>query len=129
MRIALTLLLFISLSVSAVTDLYPLQSKQDSQRFNHLSEQFRCLVCQNQSIAESSAPIAIDLRKEVYRQIQLGKSDQQIKDLLVSRFGDFVLFEPPVNKATYVLWALPMLLILLGGAVILVVIRKQRLQT
>lgn len=129
MRFVLTLLVFFSVSASAVTDLYPLQTKEASQRFYHLSEQFRCLVCQNQSIAESNAAIAVDLRKEVYRQIKLGKSDQQIKDLLVSRFGEFVLFEPPKTKATVVLWALPILLLLIGAVGFVIVMRKQRTES
>ncbi|HZA96336.1 MAG TPA: cytochrome c-type biogenesis protein [Burkholderiaceae bacterium] len=75
-----------------------------------LAEQLRCLVCQNQSIAESSAELAVDLRREINEQIRAGRSDQDIIDFMVARYGDFVLYRPPVKPHTWLLWFGPALL-------------------
>lgn len=79
-----------------------------------LSEQLRCLVCQNQNIADSNAELAQDLRLEVRKMLVAGKSDQEIIDFLVARYGDFVLYRPPVKSTTWLLWAGPGVLLLLG---------------
>ena len=75
-----------------------------------LAEQLRCLVCQNQSIAESNAELAVDLRREISEQIRAGRSDQHIIDFMVARYGDFVLYRPPVKPHTWLLWFGPALL-------------------
>ena len=75
-----------------------------------LAEQLRCLVCQNQSIAESNAELAVDLRREISEQIRAGRSDQDIIDFMVARYGDFVLYRPPVKPHTWLLWFGPALL-------------------
>lgn len=75
-----------------------------------LAEQLRCLVCQNQSIAESNAELAVDLRREISEQIRAGRSDQNIIDFMVARYGDFVLYRPPVKPHTWLLWFGPGLL-------------------
>ena len=75
-----------------------------------LAEQLRCLVCQNQSIAESSAELAVDLRREIGEQIRAGRTDQDIIDFMVARYGDFVLYRPPVKPHTWLLWFGPALL-------------------
>lgn len=79
-----------------------------------LSEQLRCLVCQNQNIADSNAELAQDLRLEVRKMLEAGKSDKEIIDFLVERYGDFVLYRPPVKSTTWLLWAGPGVLLLLG---------------
>ncbi len=79
-----------------------------------LSEKLRCLVCQNQTIADSNAELAQDLRRQIHEQIAAGKSDDQIVDYMVARYGDFVLYQPPVKPTTILLWAGPALLLLLG---------------
>jgi cytochrome c-type biogenesis protein CcmH len=84
-------------------------------RLKALSEELRCLVCQNQSLADSNAELAVDLKREVERLMTEGKSDAEIKAYLVQRYGDFVLYKPPVQSNTAVLWAGPFLL-LAGGA-------------
>jgi len=84
-----------------------------------LAEELRCLVCQNQSIAESNAELALDLRRQINEQIAAGRSDREIVDFMVERYGDFVLYRPPVKATTLVLWGGPFLL-LAGGAVVLV---------
>jgi cytochrome c-type biogenesis protein CcmH len=83
--------------------------------FRELIEEIRCLVCQNESLAGSQAELAQDLREEVYRMFQEGKSRDEIVDFLVSRYGDFVLYDPPLKPSTYVLWFGPFVLISVGA--------------
>jgi cytochrome c-type biogenesis protein CcmH len=83
-------------------------------RLQHLSEELRCLVCQNQNIADSNAELAQDLRREIRGMIQAGKSDKEIIDFMVVRYGDFVLYRPPVKGITLLLWGGPLVLLLLG---------------
>ncbi|MCL2830619.1 MAG: cytochrome c-type biogenesis protein CcmH [Betaproteobacteria bacterium] len=83
-------------------------------RLRSLSEEFRCLVCQNQSIADSNADLAVDLRREIRSMIHEGKSDSDIKDFMVTRYGDFVLYRPPLEGATLLLWFGPGLLFIIA---------------
>lgn len=94
-------------------------------RYHGLTAQLRCLVCQNRSIAESDAPLAADLRGLVATQIKAGRSDRQIKRYLVDRYGNWVLYDPPFNYATWLLWLGPFLLLLIALAVALSLIRKR----
>jgi cytochrome c-type biogenesis protein CcmH len=89
-----------------------------------LQRQFRCLVCQSQSLDESNALLAADLRKLIRARIAEGQSDQQITDYLVSRYGDIILMKPPLESDTYLLWFGPLLILLAGGAVAGMVIRR-----
>lgn len=91
-----------------------------------LAEKLRCLVCQNESLASSHAELAEDLRREVREQMSKGMSDQEIIDYLVARYGDFVLYEPPVKSYTLLLWFGPFALLLIGGAVLFFQLRKRR---
>lgn len=91
-----------------------------------LAEKLRCLVCQNESLASSHAELAEDLRREVREQMSKGKSDQEIVDYLVSKYGDFVLYEPPVKSYTLLLWFGPFALLLAGGAALFMQLRKRR---
>nr|WP_240794662.1 cytochrome c-type biogenesis protein [Azoarcus sp. DD4] len=84
-------------------------------RVLELSHKLRCLVCQNQSIAESHAPLAVDLRNQVREQFVAGRDENQIVDYLVARYGDFVLYEPPFKLTTLVLWLGPLLLLVAGA--------------
>jgi cytochrome c-type biogenesis protein CcmH len=94
-------------------------------RMIDLSEDLRCLVCQNETIAASRADFANDLRREIREQMQANKSDKEIVDFLVARYGDFVLYRPPFKSTTLLLWFGPFIL-LLGGAIALLVYLKQR---
>jgi len=87
------------------------------ERYNQLTLELRCLVCQNQNLADSDAPLAQDLRKEIHEMMVGGQSDEQIKTFLVDRYGDFVLYRPPMQGNTLALWVMPILL-LVGGAVV-----------
>jgi cytochrome c-type biogenesis protein CcmH len=92
----------------------------------HLSEQLRCLVCQNQTIAESNAELAVDLRRQVREQIAAGRSDTEIIDFMTARYGDFVLYKPPLRVTTVLLWAGPGLLLLAGFVVLFRILRSRR---
>lgn len=91
-----------------------------------LSEKLRCLVCQNQTIADSHAELAIDLRNQVREQLRQGKSEQEVLDYMVERYGDFVLFLPQVKSITWLLWFGPFLLLVLGLGVLVIKLRQRR---
>jgi cytochrome c-type biogenesis protein CcmH len=93
-----------------------------------LSNELRCLVCQNQTIADSSAPLAEDLRNQVREKMRQGASDSQIIDFMVERYGDFVLYRPPFKATTLLLWFGPLLLLAAGAAVLLHRLRHRRPQ-
>jgi len=95
-------------------------------RARALQRQLRCLVCQGESIDESGATLAADLRHLVRQQIADGKSDSQIKDYLVARYGDFILMQPPLQADTYVLWLAPFIVLLGAGGVAFWAIRRAR---
>ena len=97
-------------------------------RLTNIAEELRCLVCQNESLAGSQADLAKDLREEVRGLIKTGKSDEEVKDFLVSRYGDFVLYRPQVKPATYALWAGPFVLLLIGIVVLVSFLRKRSKQ-
>jgi len=97
-------------------------------RYEALLAELRCLVCQNQSLADSNADLAQDLRQEVYRMVQSGDSDENIIAFLVARYGDFVLYRPRVKPITYLLWFGPAMLLLVGGFVVVRFIRRRNTQ-
>jgi cytochrome c-type biogenesis protein CcmH len=100
----------------------------DEQRFKVLIAELRCLVCQNQSLADSDADLAHDLRKEVYEMMDAGRSNREITEFLVDRYGDFVLYNPPVKRSTWLIWYGPFVLLLLGSALVFFVLRKRSRQ-
>jgi len=95
-------------------------------RVKALGEELRCLVCQNQTIADSSAPLALDLRNQIRTQIAQGRSDEQIRSYMVERYGDFVLYKPPFKATTALLWVGPFALALLGIAILVAIVRRRR---
>ena len=95
-------------------------------RLKDLAAELRCLVCQNQTIADSSAPLAVDLRNQIRGQIAQGRSDDQIRGYMVERYGDFVLYRPPFHATTALLWLAPPLLVAGGIAAFVVVVRRRR---
>ncbi len=100
-------------------------NQQQQQRFDKLTQELRCLVCQNQNLADSDAPLAHDLRREVHQMLLAGRTNEQIKQFLVQRYGDFVLYRPPVQKNTYLLWLAPLMLLLAGAWILRINIRKR----
>lgn len=96
------------------------------QRVVEVSEQLRCLVCQNQSIADSNAELAVDLRNQVIEQVKAGKTNKEIVDYMVERYGDFVLYKPPFKASTYILWLGPIALFLVGLIAFYVNLRRRK---
>ncbi|MEL7558730.1 cytochrome c-type biogenesis protein [Stutzerimonas chloritidismutans] len=114
-------------SASAAIDAYEFKNEAERERYRTLVEELRCPKCQNQNIADSNAPIAMDLRREIYRMLEEGQSNEQIIDYLVARYGDFVRYKPPVNAKTLVLWYGPIVLLVIGFAVLtFILIRRRR---
>jgi cytochrome c-type biogenesis protein CcmH len=103
------------------------KSPEYQARLRALSEELRCLVCQNQSLADSNADLALDLKREVERLMTEGKTDADIKAFLVQRYGDFVLYKPPVQSNTLLLWGGPFALLLAGGIAWRIAQRKSKL--
>ena len=96
------------------------------QRVVEVSEQLRCLVCQNQSIAESNAELAVDLRNQVIEQVKAGKTNKEIVDYMVERYGDFVLYKPPFKASTAILWLGPVALFIIGLGAFFVNLRRRK---
>ena len=94
-------------------------------RLKHLAVELRCLVCQNQTLADSNAPLAEDLRREVREMIAKNMSDQEIIEFLTARYGDFVLYRPPVKSTTALLWVGPFILLAIGGTVLIITLRRR----
>ena len=94
------------------------------ERYNALTLELRCTVCQNQSLADSDAPLAQDLRAEIYEMMMAGRSDEQIKTFMIERYGDFVLYRPPVQGNTLALWVIPVALLFLGAVAVFFVVRN-----
>lgn len=116
----LMIFIFFNVSVFAAdnADLYTFASPAYKPRFYHLTNEFRCLVCQNQALADSNAPFAQDMRKQILLMLNQGATDKEITDFLVQRYGEFVRYQPPFNQSTVLLWALPGIL-LIGGLFLL----------
>ena len=96
------------------------------QRLKELGEGLRCMVCQNQTIADSNAPLALDLRNQIRAQVAAGRSDDQIRAYMVARYGDFVLYRPPFKANTILLWAGPFVLLAFGFGVLWKIVLRQR---
>ena len=101
-------------------------SPKQEQDYKELVFELRCLVCQNQNLADSNAELAKDLRDEVYKMLQSGKTKQDVLDFMVARYGDFVLYKPPVEKATALLWFGPAIMLAIGLLIIIIFIRRHR---
>jgi cytochrome c-type biogenesis protein CcmH len=126
-RFLVALLLAAAPLVAPAKDAVP--TEQDpvaARRAVALSEKLRCLVCQNQSIAESNAELAVDLRRQINEQIAAGRSDGEIVDFMVQRYGDFVLYRPPFKASTVLLWLGPALLLVLGLLTLRRVLRSRQ---
>ena len=117
-----------TLAFAQVSDPAPLQfdSPAEEQHFRALVTELRCVMCQNQSLADSNAMVAHDLRREVLTLMRQGKTDAQIKDYLVARYGEFVLYRPRIEQRTWLLWFGPLALLVAGGVVVTVVVRRHR---
>jgi cytochrome c-type biogenesis protein CcmH len=106
------------LPVNAAIEVYQFDNDSQQERFNNLSDQLRCPMCLNSNLSGSDAPIAADLRAEIYEQISDGRSNEQIIDFMTQRYGDFINYRPPLNSGTFVLWFGPLILLLAGLLII-----------
>lgn len=126
--LALLLLLGVGAAKSyAAIDVREFGSELERQRYQSFIDDMRCPKCQNQSLSGSDSPIALDLRNELYLQIQEGRSDKEIVDFMVDRYGDFILYKPRLTSATLLLWGLPVLLVVLGIILLIWIVRRRRL--
>lgn len=110
---AFILSLFLN-SMAFARDVYQFPDEQSRNRFESLTHNLRCLVCQNQTIADSQAPLACDLREKIHEQILAKQTDEQITSFLTQRYGEFILYTPPLEPKTWLLWFLPFFLVILG---------------
>ncbi|MBU6509320.1 MAG: cytochrome c-type biogenesis protein CcmH [Gammaproteobacteria bacterium] len=128
MRWLLLLAVLLSAAALAIDTQPALPNAALQHRYERLTHEFRCLVCQDEDIADSDAGLAADLRSQVYQQLLQGKTDEQIKQYMVARYGDFVLFDPPFQPNTWLLWLAPAILLLAGlGVSVRIVLRRNRL--
>ena len=111
----------------AATDAAPLtfRDANEERRFHVLVSELRCVMCQNQSLADSNAQIAVDLRREVLDLMRQGRSDTQIKEFRVARYGEFVLYRPQVESKTWLLWFGPVVVLLAGGVLVIGAVRRR----
>ena len=117
-------ILFTSLLVGLVLaddskEVYPFEDVVQEERFLSLLNELRCPKCQGSNLSGSNVPIAIDLKREVYRLVKLGKTEKEVKNYLVDRYGNFIVYDPPFETDTYALWLAPLLLFLVAMSVIL----------
>jgi cytochrome c-type biogenesis protein CcmH len=122
--IAMVLTLFLTASLQAQEPLV-FDSVEQELRYQQLTLELRCAVCQNQTLADSDAPLAQDLRKEIYDMMQAGRSDEEIKSFMVARYGDFVLYRPPMQGNTLALWVIPGVLLFIGTIAVFLTIRRR----
>ena len=113
------------LVVASPVDTYEFKDQVTKDRYQALVKELRCPKCQNQNLADSNSQIAIDLRAQVYIMLNEGKADSEIVNYMVARYGDFVLYRPQVSSLTYILWYGPIGLLLIGGVVMFLVLRKK----
>ena len=125
--LAATLLAFaLTLSMAAFAiDPLPFQSTAQRERFQHLTRELRCMVCQDESLLSSNADFAKQLRRQIFDMMQQGKSDKEIKDWLVARYSTFILYDPPLAPSTIALWFGTPVILLAGGIVVVVLLRRR----
>ena len=125
-KIVLFLMVFgFSMSVKAIDSGPVFEDPVMQSKYEQLISEIRCLVCQNQSIKDSNVFLAVDLRNEIRRLLESDRSESDIKKFLVDRYGDFVLYRPPLNEKTFLIWFSPLLLLLAGSIIVIKIIRKR----
>ena len=123
--IVLTLLFSLS-TLNAAVEIKQFKNAEQEQRYKNIIDELRCLVCQNQNLADSNAGLAVDLRNKVYKMILAGDDDEAIYDYMVTRYGDFVLYRPPFKATTFLLWVGPFIIFALGLFVLIRFIRQRK---
>ena len=125
-RLSLLMLLVLALPAMAVIETYQFDTELQRQRYNAFIEELRCPKCQNQNLSGSDSAIAQDLRRQIHQMIMAGKSDIEITQYMVDRYGDFVLYRPRFNAATAVLWLGPVVLLILGLGIWAMLSRRRK---
>lgn len=115
-----------SSSLGLAKDRYPFSTEKQQQQFERIINDMRCMVCQNQNLADSSSGFADDMRSEIYKMVVAGKSDRQVIHFMVKRYGYFVSFDPPFYRETYLLWLAPLLLLAIAFLIGRSVYKKYR---
>ena len=128
MRFVMPLILGLLLTTAgyARVEVHDFDSPDQEQRYNKLIEELRCLVCQNQNLADSNAELAVDLRRKTYEMVKQDKTEREIASYMVDRYGDFVLYRPPLNSNTLLLWIGPFIILLIGVGLLIRTIRRRR---
>lgn len=124
--LSVLMLLIISLSANAATEVLEFESNQQEQRYHELIDELRCLVCQNQNLADSNAALAQDLRERTYQMVRSGDSSDEIIDYMVARYGEFIMYRPPLRTSTYLLWFGPLVFLLLAVLTVVLYWRRTR---
>jgi cytochrome c-type biogenesis protein CcmH len=117
--------LFFSCNSMALIETYEFSDQELENRYHDLTQELRCPKCQNQNIADSDAPISQDLRKSLHQQLELGASDEEIREYMVARYGEFVRYRPRFGGVTAILWLAPVVLLLAGAGVLVAVLRSR----
>ncbi len=125
MRFLPLIFLLITVPVFAAIETHTFDDPADEARYKLLTNELRCLVCQNQNIADSNAELAQDLRQQTYEMIQKGLSNEEIVTYMVNRYGDFVLYRPPVKQSTILLWVGPFIILFIAVIVLIRIIRRR----
>ena len=125
LRYAVVGLLLGTAFAATAIDALPFKNSAQEVRFQNLTRQLRCLVCQNEDLADSNAKLAQDLRLVIFQQMQAGRSDAQIKQWLVDRYSDYVLYKPPLKPSNYALWFGPFVVLLLGALGVAIYLRRR----
>lgn len=130
-RFLLAILLAVgtTFSVSAAIEVYEFDTPEQEEAFKKLGKELRCPKCQNNNIADSNAGLAQDLRLKVYEMLKQGKSEDEIVDYMVARYGNFVTYNPPLTASTFILWAGPALFVIIGFTVLVMRSRKPKVKT
>jgi cytochrome c-type biogenesis protein CcmH len=126
LKVAVILVLMLFTSLTVAKEATPMAADPEMEKtVNEISAELRCLVCQNQTIADSSAGLAVDLKNQVREMVKAGQSQEEIVDYMVKRYGDFVLYRPPVKATTVLLWAGPFIFLLVGLTILVINLRKR----
>jgi cytochrome c-type biogenesis protein CcmH len=112
--------------VLAKVEVKPFDSPEQEARYEKMISELRCLVCQNQNLADSNSELAVDMRRKTYEMVKENKSEKEIADFMVARYGDFVLYRPPFNTNTLLLWLGPFIILAVGVTLLLRTIQKRR---
>jgi len=126
--ILIVILLFASAQTLARISAYEFENAEQESIYNELVDELRCLVCQNQTIAESNAELAQDMKRKTHELVMQGKSKEEISDFMVQRYGNFVQYKPPVTPTTYLLWTGPFIILFIGLFILLKIIRNRKVE-